>query len=117
MRQFGAGVIWEGFLEVELNQVLKARKKGEREERKRGPGKGNCVNNDTEDVYSWGQGWSAEARVAGGGTSTWQKLTALSPGSSCSYLETSMAQNLHPLNQSTYSSLLPLVVKSNAYVL
>lgn len=76
VRQFGAGVIWEGFLEVELNQVLKARKKGEREERKRGPGKENCVNNDTEDVYSWGRGWSAEARVAGGGTSTWQKLTA-----------------------------------------
>lgn len=47
-----------------------------REERKRGPGKENCVNNDTEDVYSWGWGWSAEARVAGGGTSTWQKLTA-----------------------------------------
>lgn len=71
MRQFGAGVIWEGFLEVELNQVLKARKKGEREERERGPGKENGVNNDTKDVYSWGGGgqhrpeWLVEGQVRG----------------------------------------------------
>lgn len=40
---------WEGFLEVELSQVLKARKKGEREGR--GPGKESCVNNDTRCVF------------------------------------------------------------------
>lgn len=46
MRQLGARGIWEGFLEVELSQVLIARKKGERQER--GPGKESCVNIDTK---------------------------------------------------------------------
>ena len=42
-------MVWEGFLEVELSEVLKAKKRG------RGPGWGSCVNNGTE-MYIPGAG-------------------------------------------------------------
>lgn len=52
MRRLGAGMAWEGFLELELSQVLKAGKKGEKD---RGPGKESCVNSGTK-MYVPGAG-------------------------------------------------------------
>lgn len=66
MRRLGTGVVWEGFLEVELSQILNPRKKGEREECWQGE---LYEKRMTPTCIFLGQGWSIWAKVAGRGTS------------------------------------------------